>query len=97
MARNSQQPPKRFSIVSKELLEESPRHDAVLMASYGLAGNYIAKVTGIKRGAVYYACKKSGVRITDYRNGISNVSTIVRRLTQQKVDDELYKHLRNTL
>jgi hypothetical protein len=88
---------KRPSPVRAELLGGGLRHDAVFYASYGLAGKYIARMTGLRVGQVSYALKKAQVRISDYRNGLGNVATIVMRLTQQEVDDQLYKHLRKTL
>jgi hypothetical protein len=88
---------KRPSPVRNELLGGGARHDAAFYASYGLAGKYIARITGLRVGQVSYALKKAQVRITDYRNGMGNVATIVMKLTQQEVDDQLYKHLKKTL
>jgi hypothetical protein len=88
---------KRPSPVNAELLAGGLRHDAAFYASYGLAGKYIARMTGLRVGQVSYALKKAQVRITDYRNGLGNVATIVMKLTQAEVDDQLYKHLKRTL
>jgi hypothetical protein len=88
---------KRPSPVKAELLGGGPRHDAAFYASYGLAGKYISRLTGLRHGQVSYAIKLGKVRISDYRNGIGNVATIVMKLTQQEVDDQLYKYLKKTL
>lgn len=88
---------KKSRPVAAELLGGGPRHDAAFYASYGLAGKYISRLTGLRVGQVSYALKQSHVRISDYRNGLGNVATIVMKLTQQEVDDQLYKHLRKTL
>jgi hypothetical protein len=88
---------KRPRPVSIELLEGGLRHDAAFYASYGLAGKYISRLTGLRVGQVSYALKRAQVKISDYRNGLGNVATIVMKLTQQEVDDQLYKHLKKTL
>jgi hypothetical protein len=88
---------KRPRPVRTELLEGGPRHDAAFYASYGLAGKYIARMTGLGVGQVSYALRQSKVKISDYRNGIGNVATVVIKLTQEEVDDQLYKHLKKTL
>jgi hypothetical protein len=83
--------------VTIELLGGGARHDAAFYASYGLAGKYISRLTGLRVGQVSYALKQARIRISDYRNGLGNVATIVMKLTQQEVDDQLYKYLKKTL
>jgi hypothetical protein len=87
----------KLSPVKSELLQGGIRHDAAFYASYGMSGKYIARRTGLRLGQVTYALKKAAVRISDYRNGIGNTATVVMKLTQNEVDDQLYKHLKKTL
>ena len=88
----------RFRLsVNSELLKNSARHDAAFYASYGMSANYIGRNTGLTKGQISYALKRAAVRITDYRNGLSNTCAVVMKLTQEQVDTELYRHLEKTL
>ncbi len=52
-------------------LENANDFEVLLLAEFGMSGAFIGGAARMSRGQVYYREKKAGMKLSDYRNGIS--------------------------
>ena len=68
---------------------DSTEEETVVMASLGLSARAIQATLGIPPHQAYYRLKQVGVKITDYRNGISPLSKQVLRMYHEPARDSI--------
>lgn len=58
-------------------LNNATDFEVLLLAELGMSGKFIAGATRLSLGQAYYRTRKAGIRLADYRNGISRASNII--------------------
>jgi hypothetical protein len=56
------------------MLDRVTRSSIIYFGERGFHASLIADKTGLEKGQVYYACRKLGIRLRDYRNGLGEVA-----------------------
>jgi hypothetical protein len=71
-------------------------YEAAFLGSLGFSTRCIQGRTKLSPGQITYRLRKAAIRRVDYRDGTSEIATMVMRL-QPQVDKQLVHHLRETL
>ena len=71
--------------------------EAAILGSFGFSARHIAEKTGLSTGQAYYRLKLAGVKLRDYRNGVSPVANEVikraRPFASRGIDDHIRMEL----
>jgi hypothetical protein len=77
-----------------DFLGNDSDYEAAFLGSLGFSTRCIITRTKLRPGQVTYRLKKASIRRIDYRDGTSDMASLVLRQMRPAIEDELNKYLK---
>jgi hypothetical protein len=78
-----------------DFFDNSSDYEAAFLGSLGFSTRCIQRRTKLRPGQITYRLRKAAIRRVDYRDGDSDMATIVLRGMRGAIESELTKYLRD--
>jgi hypothetical protein len=89
---NNNKKPRRVDFYSN-----ADDHECAFLGSMGFSTRCIMAETNLRPGQITYRLHKAAIRRIDYRNGTSDIASLMLRHMRPTIEKELTRYLRETL